>query len=289
MILLASLFNAKMFIPGVFFAVAASLGAAFMMLKRANQKISFKVFVIYSLVTILVYALCGLIGFLEFKNPTLMFIITQALFVIMGIIHFVFITRLIKASHDEDNFWQELIFTLYVGCVGAFAFQAVFSFTNNVDFGLLFASAQFMFLLPFLLLNTAQRAVSIPQKIYKKWYYPTDPSEMEVSDDIWSSGNTVFVKFVLTHSPENPEEQVLTGQVPQSLEFGLFFANLLADWNDRHPGSQIKALDQVNVPYAWNFYIERPGFFGSRDYIDPSMSIRENGISEQDRVIAERV
>lgn len=289
LIILSSFFNTKMFMPSIFFTVAAGLGAAFLLVKRADQRISLKTFIIYALVTILVYCLCGLSGFLSFDDPLLLFIISQAVFLVLGIIHFVFLTRLIKVDSEKDNFFQELVFTLFVGILGVFAYQVVFSFTSNVEYSLLFSAAQIMFLVPFLLLKLSQRAVVVPHKVFAKWYYPSDPQEMAVSDDVWNSDSAMIVQFLLTRSPENDEVSILRGTCPANMEFGLFFANLIADWNESNPKGQIRMLDDADVPFGWNFYVEKSGFFGSRDYIDPAYSIRENGISEQDRIIGERV
>jgi len=275
--------------PGIFFTVAAGLGAAFLLVKRADQRISLKTFLIYALITIVVYCICGLSGFLNFTNPLLVFIISQAVFLLLGIVHFVFLSKLIKVDGEKDNFFQEFVFTLFVGILGIFAYQVVFSFTSNIEYSLLFSAAQFMFLMPFLLLKLSERAVIVPAKVFSKWYYPTDPAQMTVSDDAWDSGAAMVVQFLLTRSPENNEISILRGKCPPNMEFGLFFANLIENWNENNPKGQIRVLDESNQPFGWNFYVEKSGLFSSRDYIDPSYSIRENGISEQDRIVGERV
>jgi hypothetical protein len=289
MMLLFALVQTKLFWPGTFFMISAILGTVFLVHGKARQKVSFKVFAIYSILCLLFFGLVGLLGFLPISSLAQLFVICQAFFIILGIWHYFQMTRLIRNSQSQDNFLQELLFTAYVSSLGIFAFLTVFAYSEQTPHQLQFVGGQLMFFIPFLLISTASAAVDIPPKVYSRWYYPSDPSMMEVPDSIWENPSKITLIFELTRSMDTTEAVLLRVQAPGLISMGLLFANSLADWNDRSPGNQILAHDNMGIAYGWNFYLESKSIFQGRQYLDPELSIRENGLSESDRVIAVRV
>lgn len=287
MIFLLSILKPSYLIPAAFFAAATILASIFYALKAKKQTISFKVFMIYSVITILLYALCGLIGFIEFEKPFYHFIISQILFFIFGFIHFYYLSKLISGG-DESNFFHELIFTIYIAILGVFAYQIVVSFTPIVPYFPFFTLAQLIFIIPFLLLKTAQQAISIPEKVYTKWYFPVNENDFEIPDEMLEDRNVIIIEIRVQRSLENLDIIPIRAKAPLKMDLGLLFVTYINEFNDSNPGKQIKILDDTNSSFGWNFYF-KPGFFGSVEYIDPSLSIREAGVRENDVIIAERV
>ncbi len=285
MILLA-FFNKSQFIPVIYFTAVIAFASIFYALKTQNKAISFKVFIVYSIITIFVYCCCGLIGFIQLENPLSIFIILQCLFFIFGIIHFIFLNKYI-ASENTGTFLHEIVFTLYIAVLGVFAYQIVYSFTPEFEFSALFASAQIMFILPFFIIKSAELAVLIPEKIYAKWYFPTNDIDFEIPEEQLEDKNIILVEILIQRSPENEDIIPIRGRAPLKMEFGLYFALAITEYNDSNAGKQIKIFDDTDSVFGWNFYF-KPKFFGSQEYIDPLISIRENGIRENDIIIAER-
>ncbi len=278
--------NKSQFIPVIYFTVAIALASIFYRLKSQNKAISFKVFIVYSIITMLVYACSGLIGFLELGDPLSNFIIIQCLFFVYGIIHFVFLNRYI-ASENSGTFLQEAIFTLYIAILGIFVYQIVYFFTPQSEYSLLFTTAQIMFIIPFMIIKSAEQAVSIPEKVYTLWYFPTNEIDFEIPDEQLEDKNIILVEIHIKRSLENQDIIPIRGRAPLKMELGLYFALAITEYNDTNAGKQIKIVDDTDSVFGWNFHF-KPKFFSSPEYIDPLVSIRENGIKENDVIIAER-
>jgi hypothetical protein len=289
MILLIAIVQTKLFWPGTFFIISAILATIFFVHGKARQKISLKVFTIYSLLCVLFFGLLGLIGFLPIRSLAQLFVVGQSCFILMGVWHYFHMTSLIRNSQNQNNFFQEFIFTAYISSLGIFAFLTIFAFGKQSAHQLLFAGGQLMFFVPFLLISTASAAVDIPQKVYSRWYFPSDPSLLEVPDSVWENPSKITLVFELTSSFETTDAVLLRVNAPSIIPLGVLFANSLTDWNERSPGNKILAHDSVGVAYGWNFYLEAKSIFQSRQYLDPELSIRENGLSESDRIMAIRV
>lgn len=284
--ILLSFINKSQFIPVIFFTIAVALASVFFALKTYNKSISYKVFVIYSIITIIVYAGTGLTGFLDLDSSLKVFIISQFLFFTFGIVHYIFLNRYIAADNN-GTFFQEVIFTLYIAILGILVYMIIYSFTPLADYALLFSTAQITFLLPFLIIKSAELAVLIPEKIYTKWYFP-DNLDIDIPEEQLEDKNIILTEIQVQRGLESPDIIPIRGRAPLKMEFGLYFSLAIAEYNDSNPGKQIRITDDMDAVYGWNFYF-KPKFFSSQEYIDPQISIRENGIRENDVIIAERV
>ncbi len=284
--LLIPFFNKSQFIPVIYFTAAIAFASIFYALKTQNKAISFKVFIIYSIITMLVYGCTGLIGFLQLDNPLKVFIILQMLFFVFGIVHFIFLNKYI-ASESSGTFLHEAIFTIYIAILGVFAYQIVYFFTPQFEYSLLFTAAQIMFIIPFLVIKSAEQAVLIPEKIYTKWYFPTNEIDFEIPEEQLEDKNIILIEIQVNRGVESSDMIPIRGRAPLKMELGLYFALAITEYNDTNPGKQIKIFDDTDTVFGWNFYF-KPKFFSSQEFIDPLVSIRENGIRENDVVIAER-
>jgi hypothetical protein len=130
--------------------------------------------------------------------------------------------------------------------------------------------------------------VLIPEKVYTKWYFPENDLDFEIPEEQLEDKNIILIEIQIQRGLENSDIIPIRGRAPLKMELGLYFALAITEYNDTNAGKQIKIVDDTDSVFAWNFYF-KPKFFSSQEYIDPLVSIRENGIRENDVIIAERV
>ncbi len=276
------------FIPSLFFIISGFLAGVFFALKKEQKQISVKVFVIYSLVTLLSYALIGLSGLMKIENPLKLFIALQVGSTLLGIIHAFTLYRL-NAWNDRDSFVHELVFTLYVSALAALSFIVVFSLCNQMGYVLIFSGSIIFFLVPFLVLKCYEFMIQIPEEVYTKWFYPIGQGENDLPEELLDDTNVVIIEFrMLQNTNEDSELIKSRSRLPLKIEFSKFFPAFLEQFNDRNPGRKIQFMDANNEPHGWNFYL-LPKWWQFKTYINPQLTIRENGIKENSIIIAERV
>jgi len=275
-------------VPGIFITIIGFFATAFFMMKEEGKEVSVKVFIIYTVVTILTFALIGLSGLIAVADASYFFMGLQGAILVLGIIHVIALYRLNSWS-AQDSLWQELVFTLYINMLGALIFLLVFSKLNKQGYALLFTTSFIFFLIPFLVVKCFDFMLNIPDEVYPMWYFPAGEVDLEIPEDVMDDESIIVVEFQMAQSVDENSEMVKSrSKLPLKLEFGRFFPIFLDQFNDRNPGSQIAFLDADKQPYGWNFYI-KPKWYQTANYINPELTIRENGVKENDIIVAERV
>jgi hypothetical protein len=275
-------------IPAIFLTIAGALGTTVFLLKKEDKELSIKIFLLYSLATLVAFVIIGLTGLATVERPLLFFAVLQTVFFIFGCIHAFALYRTDSWSEPE-SFIHEFIFTLYLTLVGAFGFLVVFMVCNKQGYSIVFASAVVFFLIPFLIMKCFDFLLMIPDEVYPKWYYPVGQGEIEIPDELLEDSSIVIVEFRMQKSNDADSELIHSrSKLPLKIELGKFFPVFLDAYNDKNPGNQIQFVDANKEPYAWNFYIE-PKWWQFRTYINPETTIRENNIKENFIIVAERV
>lgn len=275
-------------VPSVFLTAVGFLAAAFFMIKEEGKEVSVKVFVIYSVVAILVFGLMGLTSLITITDATGFLMWLQVGAFAAGLIHALSLYRLNSWSQQE-SFWHEFVFTMYVTMLGALAFVLVFAHFDKHGYGLLYASAFIFFLLPFMVAKSFDYMLLIPEDVYPMWYFPAGEIDLDIPEDVMDDESIIVVEFQMAKSTAEDAEIIKSrSKLPLKLEFGRFFPIFLDQYNDRNAGTQIEFKDAAKQHYGWNFYIKRK-WYQSPIYINPELTIRENGVRENDIIVAERV
>jgi hypothetical protein len=275
-------------VPGIFVTLIGFFATAFFFMKEEGKEVSVKVFIIYSVVTILTFVLIGLTGLIAIDSASNFFMGPQAGILVLGIIHVATLYSLNSWS-EQDSLWHELVFTLYITMLGALIFLLVFSRFNRQGYALIFTSGFILFLVPFLVVKCFDFMVMIPEEVYPMWYFPAGEVDLEIPEDVMDDESIIVVEFQMARALAEDSELIKSrSKMPLKLEFGRFFPVFLDQYNDRNAGTQIEFFDENKQPYGWNFYI-KPKWYQAPRYINPEITIRENGVKENDIIVAERV
>jgi hypothetical protein len=282
-------FNERTLVPGIIITLVAFLAGIFFFLNNGGKKISVKVFLIYTLATVLLFALMGLTAFSSIENPLNYFIGIQVGMLILGILHVVAFSYL-TGSDEDSNFWHEFVFTIYVTLLGGFIYFILRTrLSEPTAYELLFLTSLLVFVVPFLFYKTFTYLISIPAKEYEKWYFPIDKNFDEDVEDDYSDTKTI-ITIVNVIGQTSKDQKLIHGEAltPLRYEFGNWLAAYFLARNERKPGEQIEYLDEYGQPQGWNFYV-KPKWYQSPRYLNSKLTIAENEIAEKDVIICERV
>jgi hypothetical protein len=247
-----------------------------------------KATIIYLLVSIAIFALIGLVGYKSFfARPTITLIICQILFFILGLCNIKYMHKYLKWSGDEKSFWFEIIFTVVVALFGFIAFFIVFTLLNNQGFQFNISFSIFFFIAAFFVYNTFLSAVSIPLKIYRKWFYPIheemdDPDESKLK-------NMLVISFEFQKKKTDKFFTNFRAKAPADMEFGKLFYYFINDYNERHPNGKIEYVSEKAAPYGWVFYKKPKWYNFNTKFIDTENTFFTNHIRENEIIVCSRV
>jgi hypothetical protein len=269
------------FFPAILGVLVAVFASFFFFLKEGNQKISVKFFILYTLGAILVFAISLFEPWLAFDEPMSIYVYNQVAFIIIGIIHTVLLRRLMGIDETES-------FVAELGAAIVTAGLVYLSHGVNARYALVFASVLLAMLVPFLFYRSFIYLVWIPAPVYKKWYYNVD-DEVEINEEMFADKNITVLKYSIQRTVANPKD-ILDLRLKSSLriELGKMIKLGIDENNDKNVGKEIEYSDEFSQPYGWNFYIQPKWYQGAR-YLDPDLTIAENGLKEGEVIVIERI
>lgn len=234
----------------------------------------------------LVISAIGLTGFIKKLNTTFMlFIILQALFLIMGFVMMALFKKQYfgKFKSKEVSEIMLLAINTIAGVVG---FTLVFNYTSQTDLGLYYASSSICVCIPYFIWHAYKVLPQIPDAIYKVWYLNEDALEPD-----FEKINVDRVFLVTLYMFKNVNESHQTDfelKAPHEMCFGDWFRTFVLNYNERHSESPIQYnyLDHSSI--GWVFYT-KPTFWRSKRFIDPTLSFTQNGLDDKALIIASRV
>lgn len=148
------------------------------------------------------------------------------------------------------------------------------------------ASSVLFFVISFFVYNTFLKVVSIPIKIYKKWYYPVheaidDPDEAKLK-------NILIISFEFQKKKTDQYFTNFRAKAPSDMEFGQLFYYFINDYNERHPNGKIEYVNEHRSPYGWIFYRKPKWYSIGTKYIDTDFTFFTNHIRENDVIVCDR-
>lgn len=282
-------FNPRMLVPGVVIALALFFAGLFFFLNSGGKKISVKFFLAYTIITVVAFALISLTAFITIERPVLFFAGSQGLMLLAGTIHAIALANSNKRE-EENVFWHELVFSLYVALLGGFVYFMIFSrIAKQTEYSLFMMYSLIAFFVPFLVYKTFEFLIAIPAEEYEKWYYPLDISFDDVDEDKdFDERQTVVLKLNVVGQRPGETNLVHTAMVaPQRWEFGRWYAFLLVTRNEAKPGEKIEYTDEFGQPHGWYFYVKGK-WYQSMKLIDPKLTVSENELTGKELIICER-
>ncbi|RAV29768.1 TssN family type VI secretion system protein [Sinomicrobium soli] len=266
-------------------AVAFILSMLFAARAPKFRKKKWKYFLYVLVMGVLITAFGAVLYNLKSTTLNTRFVSFQVLMFLLGTGHLVVFHRLF-ARFDTEKMFQEIfmsfITALYAGCfmILVVAYFAEFRFIYY------FSGSLLMFLVPTLVLILFETAVTIPARLYKRWFYPLN--NKYPNPQITEMRNMILLNLVFHKKPNDRHMINFKVKAPRAMEFGRLFYYFINDYNDKHPNSQIYFKDGKNEPYGWYFHT-KPRWFSSTNHIDPDESVDRNDMKDGDTIICQRI
>jgi hypothetical protein len=241
----------------------------------------------YVLAALLFFALVALLAYPGLiSQATGIFVLFQAVFLLLGSAHVYLMPRKLRWSGDNKAFTSELVFTLLVALFGAISFLLVYHLINKNGLEYMMAASLLFFVIPFLFYHTFLSATRIPPKILKEWFYPYN-EEMEDPDESRLK-NLLVISFEFQKQAGDQRITNFRAKAPVDMELGQLFYYFINDYNERHPNSKVQYINSRGEPYGWIFYKKPKWYSVMTSYIDAEKTIFNNNIKENDVIICSR-
>jgi Type VI secretion system, TssN len=243
--------------------------------------------IVYLLVVALFFAAIAFLGHPSlFTHPLRSFIILQLVFMLLGILHIYYLPKFIEWAADEKLFPVVALYTFIVALFGYLFFIAVFKWVNASGYHYLAGAGALFFIIPVFVYRTFVKAIAIPPKIFRLWYYPVDEEVQEPGDD--ELKNMLVVSFEFQKKLNEPHFTNFRAKAPRDMGFGQLFYYFINDYGERHPNNKIEFSDTTDKPYAWIFYKKPRWYSINTDYIDTDKTFYANRIRENDVIVCHR-
>ncbi|HLZ88267.1 MAG TPA: TssN family type VI secretion system protein [Puia sp.] len=243
--------------------------------------------IFYTLVYAACFALIGLcIGLPLVHQYMYYFIFFQVLYTMAGIIH-LFTMRYWLKWTGPGAFWPELLHLLIIMLLGAVCMIMTYRILNREGAEIAMSTAALFFLVPYFVYQTYERAVAIPPKIFRQWYYPLHSSEPELDET--KLKNLLVISFEFQKHPTDRYFTNFRAKAPVDMEFGELFYYFINDYNERHNDAAIRYSSNEGDTHGWIFYRKPKWYHLSTRYIDTEKTVFINNIRENDVIICNRV
>jgi hypothetical protein len=250
---------------------------------KAQQKST----LVYLLVFLVFFAaIACTASLLRLKDHLLFYILFQFYFLLLGIAHTFYMPVHLKWAKESTSIWAELLFTFIAGIIGSIGFALVYGFFNKEGMEYTMASSTCTFIIPWFFYQTFQRAVDIPPKIIRQWFYPVneaieDPDEAKLK-------NLLVISFEFQKQNTDSHVTNFRAKAPTDMDFGELFYYFINDYNERHPNAKIHYSNNTGAPHGWIFYKKPKWHTLITQYINADKTIFNNSIKENDIIICRR-
>lgn len=246
------------------------------------KKSPYKVFIYYAIVSLVLFGLINCIGLATSVSVQSRFLLILLSYLIIGIIH-IFLIKIFLTVLTTP---KSLLFTIALTFLGVIAVLILNYLVFNITSQTLYTLGLVLFPLPFLFIYTLQLYLNIPDKIFKKWYYPLDHTMPNL--DLLDLSRVLIIQFEFLKSTSETSNTNFKAKAPYNMPFGELFYIFISDYNESHPQNIIEVTNHQQELYPWIFYKRSP-WWKSQKYVDPDSTFQENSIVNNDIIICQRV
>jgi hypothetical protein len=224
------------------------------------------------------------------ENLFTIFWIFAGMFLLFGMLHMLLVHKKYFVADNENNtkiFLGELMFAMSVILFTICIFSSLQYFLKDKSF--LFYPmmlSTFAFFIPVLFVHTFQEAYSIPPPLYNTWLYPVDKSLNLPDDD--PREKLLVIGFEIAKKSTDKERTYFRAKAPESIYLGDLYFFFLNDYNELQSETPIQILDNRNEPFEWVFRLKTK-WYQSQKVLDPSLTVKDNGIKENSVIICDRI
>lgn len=225
------------------------------------------------------------------KNLFTVFWIFAAIFLSFGIIHMVLNHKKYFSKEGATSakmFVGEVIFAMSVVLFAILIFSSLQYFLTDEGKSFLFypmMMSTFAFFIPVLVWQTFEAAFNIPPPQYPTWLYPEKRIDLPEDDP---REKLLVIGFEIAKKITDSKRTYFRAKAPESIYFGDLYYFFINDYNEIQSETPIQFCDSSEAPCEWVFRLKTRWYQGMK-IVDPSLTVKDNGIKENSVIICERV
>ncbi len=211
------------------------------------------------------------------------------LFTVAGIVHVLILHKKYftpKPGKYNETLAGEILFAFAVAALIIAAFSALEYFFVSKDF--LFypiMMSAIAFVVPLLVQHTFEAAFAIPKAVFHTWSYPSVPLDLPEED---GNEKLLVIGFEIEKRVGDGKKNYFRAKSPEAIVLGELYYHFINDYNEMQSETRIQYMDAENEPQLWWFRMKRKWYQAER-ILDPSATMRDNGVVENTVIICERV
>lgn len=281
-----NLISFEALIPFAIILTLVLLALSLLASKTPGYKPRRKKYYIYLLIGIFIIGVAASILFnLIQTGIVLRYFSLLTIMLILGGVH-VFFYHVIFKKFDSLNAFKELLFALITSLVLMIPVIMITAYFNDLQYLGYYFLITTSFVVPtsfFILFNYS---ISIPAKLYSKWYYPLGkkydtPKHYELN-------NMIVLNFMFYKNTKEDHITSFKAKAPKDMDFGRLFFFFINDYNDKKSRSKIDTTEENGEPYGWYFYT-KPKWYGTSRHIDSELTVEQNNLMDGDIVVCQRI
>ena len=214
------------------------------------------------------------------------YVIFLILFLIAGLVHVYIMYKKFWAKNDKRTLLSEFLYTLSIILIICVIFSSMQYFIKDKSFmyyPILLSSLGFF--IPSIAHKSFEKAISIPEQLFKRWYYPINNPLPEPDDE--DMRDLIVIGFEMEKNLGDDSRTYFRARAPQRMDLSALFYHFINDYNEGHSETPIELSSDFGRPFAWIF--ERKGkWYQARKVYDPETPIFANGIKENTVIICKR-
>jgi len=204
---------------------------------------------------------------------------------ILGSLH-VYFFRLFFNKFDSKNKFKEIMYSIITALSLMVPVIMIGSYFNDLQYLWYYLIIVAVFVIPSCFFILFNYSVSIPTRLYQKWYYPLGkkydtPKHYELK-------NMIVLNFMFYKNTNEAFMTSFKAKAPKNMDFGRLFFFFINDYNDRKTKLKIELTEDSGDPYGWYFYT-KPKWYGGSRHIDSELTVEENNLSDGDVVVCQRI
>lgn len=283
---LKNLISFEALVPFAIVVVLVLLALTLLGSKTPGYKPKKKKFYIYLVVGILIIGIITAILFnLKQTGIILRYFSLTGIMVILGSLHVYFFHVYFK-KFESQNAFKEMLFAFIAALALMIPIIMIAAYFNDFQYFVYYFLITAAFILPtsfFILFNYS---ISIPTKLYSKWYYPLGkkydaPKHYELN-------NMIVLNFMFYKNTNETHITSFKAKAPKDMDFGRLFFFFINDYNDKKIKSKIETTEDSGDPYGWYFYT-KPKWYGASRHIDSELTVEQNNLIDGDIVVCQRI
>lgn len=272
--------------PFMVILLVVLIGLRLMASKTPGFKNQQKKFYYYLLIHLVVMAVIAAIVYNLRQSTVLLRYLTLLVGAcIMGGLH-VYFYRISFTKFNDDTNGKELVFAFITSTVLVIPVILLGSYFDDLEFLPYYFVMTATFVIPTCFYMLFNYSVSIPVKLYSKWYYPLGkkydtPKHYELN-------NMMVLNFMFHKNTREEHMTSFKAKAPKDMDFGRLFFFFINDYNEKKATTKIEMIEDSGDPYGWYFYI-KPKWYGSSKHIDSGVTVEKNNLEDGDVVVCQRI